>query len=122
MKGPVLAVVAVCILVLAGTLYYEHSQGPVLPSYRLNVQLENGTSPVDIGNISIAGAHYDIHYNWLNVTLKGYSNYTISFSQNVSYAGIYNSTAHVYLPRNTTATFNLNTTGATGGSINIRGK
>ena len=112
-------VILIAVLVFAGAVAYHAENSPKLQSYSLDVHLLNNTTATDIGNISVGSYHYDIHYNWFNSTLSGYSNYTITFSFPVAYNGVSNETAHVYLDRNLTLTFDSNTTGSQSGAIYI---
>lgn len=104
---------------MAGTYAYHLYGAPEPAKYKLGIgMLPEGKEigPFQIGN----SYNYNVTGSYFNVTLAGFQNYTLTFSYNVTYGGIYNTTAHVYLQSNLSLTFKTNITGAAPGPIYIK--
>ena len=99
------AVAALVIMVAAFAwhAYNVRHNAPQFVRYNLNIGVNNSS----IDSLSINNFTYsNLGGHWFNTSLLGYSNYSVTFPYYVIYGGHVNETAHVYLDRNMTVTFN----------------
>lgn len=113
-------VVIAAVVVLGGVLVWHEANAPKIPNYLLELNIQPNSA--DIGNLTISDGssyNYNITGSYFNVSLKGFTNWTLTFSYNVVYGNVYNTTAHIYLQSNLSVSFKTSLGSATPGGIYI---
>ena len=95
-------IVLISILLMAGAVVYHNdsylNNAPQFPAYPLNIHVKNTTSIENVTISSIYGSYsYNVSSAYFNVSLKGFTNYSISFSNYFINTPQVNQTLHVYM-------------------------